>query len=184
MKKSLCAVLFVSVVFGFVGNGWCGGYDPDTPFMSWDESFFLEYPTQKEIFLSDTLTFSGYAIGGWLNGGAQRIPQDEAPLNPTDLIMEVYEYDGTSPVGEPLYFFQGIYHPDEHKWTVEGSFPVEGLPKQFIVIKLPFLLFEYTKSRKLIYHRGLDQLQNSAVCLQNWAIFGVYFPGGEPVLEA
>jgi hypothetical protein len=49
---------------------------------------------------------------------------------------------------------------------------------------LPFLLFEYTKSRKLIYHRGLDQLQNSAVCLQNWAIFGVYFPGGEPVLEA
>jgi hypothetical protein len=51
-------------------------------------------------------------------------------------------------------------------------------------VKLPFLLFEYTKSRKLIYHRGLDQLQNSAVCLQNWAIFGVYFPGGEPVLEA
>jgi hypothetical protein len=49
---------------------------------------------------------------------------------------------------------------------------------------LPFLLFEYTKSRKLIYNRGLDQLQNSAVCLQNWAIFGVYFPGGEPVLEA
>jgi hypothetical protein len=136
MKKSLCAVLFVSVILGFVGNGWCIYYDPYTPVASWEECLFIKAPTQKEIFLLDTLTFSAYAIGGWLNNQAQRIDRDKAPLNPTDLIMEVYEYDGSSLVGEPLYFFQGVYHPDEYKWTVEGSFPVAGLPKRFIVVPI------------------------------------------------